>query len=201
MRDLLYFTFSAFGKPTEFQDRLRTGRPVLVLGNDSWLKLCQTPGWPDPAKEAHSSLLPSPGQPTRHCWPMQRHTGLLQPWSPCLDIFWQGALARPPEFSSQLMSCSLFCHQVGSKEMLWGGISMLEDLPRLVCLWKNLITGKGRKFSGWVYRLWNTLHLLIKAVTADLFKGLTQENSLWPRVVKWEWLWTPCPNVQPLPHE
>lgn len=43
-RFALFHLFFAFGKPTEFQDRLRTGRPVLALGNDSQLKLCQTTG-------------------------------------------------------------------------------------------------------------------------------------------------------------
>lgn len=75
------------------------------------------------------------------------------------------------------------------------GRDLPEDLPRLVCQWKNLITGKGKNFSGWVYRLWNTLCFIIKAVTANLFKGQTQEKSLWPRVVKWEWLWASCSNV------
>lgn len=33
---------------------------------------------------------------------------------------------------------------------------------------------------------WGTLCLLGKAVTANLFEDLTQEKSLWPRIVKRE---------------
>lgn len=200
MRDLLFFTFFYLClRNPEFQDKLQTGRSILVFGNDLQLKLCQaTVVWPDPASQGSPHhLLPSPGQPTRLCWPMQRHIELLAALEPLPShLLARGVckatwiLLTANELLTLLSSGWLQRNALGR--------DLPEDLPRLVCLWKNMITGKGKIFSGWVYRLWNTLCLLIKAVTANLFKGLTQEKSLWPRVVKWEWLWTPCPNVQPL---
>lgn len=112
---LFHFPFPLFGKATEFQDRLRTGRPVLVFGNDSCLKLCQTTVvWP--ASSQAQASPPGTAGPHKGAW------SCWQPWSPCPHLSWKGAFARPPEFSSQIMSYCLFCHTVGSKEMLWGGI-------------------------------------------------------------------------------
>lgn len=141
MRDLLFFTFFYLClRNTEFQDKLQTGRSILVFGNDLQLKLCQTAVvWSDPASQGSPHhLLPSPGQPTRLCW---------QPWSPCLHISWQGVFVRPPEFSSQLMSYSLFCHQVGSKEMLWGGICQ-KTFPGLSACGKIWLQEKGKISQG-----------------------------------------------------
>lgn len=63
---LFHLFLPLFGKPTKFQDRLRAGRPVLVLGNDSQLKLCQTTGWPGLASQG------SPHQPLPEPRPAQQ---------------------------------------------------------------------------------------------------------------------------------
>lgn len=77
------FFFSLFGKPTEFQDRLRTGQFLcleMIHGLSSVKPLLF--GQILPVEEAHTSLFPSPGQPLRHCWPMQRHMELLAALEP-----------------------------------------------------------------------------------------------------------------------
>lgn len=130
-----------FGKPTEFQDGIRTGRPVLVFGNDSQLKLCQTIVWKIlSVKEAPTQAQGSPPGSAGSCKGTQSY---WQPRSPSLHISWHRAFAKPPECSSQLTSHLLFCHRVGSKEMLWGGICQ-KTFPGLSASGKIWLQEKGK---------------------------------------------------------
>lgn len=134
MRDLFYFTVFVFVCETQsFRTSLGLAGQFLCLEMIHDLSSVKPLlfGQILPVKEVHTSLLPSPGQHTRTCWPVQRHIELLAALEPLPSHLLTRDFPRPPEFSTQLMSYSLFCHQVDSREMLWGGFARR---PSLACL-------------------------------------------------------------------